>query len=217
MKLYDVTFLFQILHILLDEKSPTQFRIILWLMLFTDYRLKCSKIIWSTISSRRQVAASLGWPENSLDNKAHEEKIRNNLTVKIPVTVQVDRFQATCSCLCALSNDVCPKKRTSQRNKQWDLISSEWQGPVVVMLPPPLLKKILSWKMQLCCILQIVLWMWAYGNYSRQSLVFFSKYADGKHGLVSSTVKSRNVTKQTYLLTLDYMWWWVSGTKYFML
>lgn len=29
MKLYDVTFLFQILHILLDEKSPTQFRIIL--------------------------------------------------------------------------------------------------------------------------------------------------------------------------------------------
>lgn len=142
MTLYDVTFLFQILHILLDEKSPTQFRIILWLMLFTDYRLKCSKIIWSTISSRRQVAASLGRPENSLDNKAHEEKIRNNLTVKIPVTVQVDRFQATCSCLCALSNDVCPeKKRTSQRNKQWDLISSEWQGPVVVMLPPPLLKK----------------------------------------------------------------------------
>lgn len=63
--------------------------------------------------------------------------------------------------------------------------------------------------MQLCCILQIVLWMWAYGNYSRQTLVFFSKYADAKHGLASSTVKSRNVTKQTYLLALDYCFHYV--------
>lgn len=115
----------------------------LHLISFPQYRLKCREIIQNIVSiknSRRQAASlSMTWgfirQQSTWENC---KKKRNNFTSKTPfesVTVHVDGLEATFCCLCAASNCVCPKKiRTSPRNNQWDLINSEWQGPVAAAL-----------------------------------------------------------------------------------